>query len=459
MRLWSRQRDLLRAVRDHNFVACRAGRKVSKSCSAAVLSLWWSTTRRSGKVILSAPTADQIRDPLWVEIRKLYDVAVDRGIRLGPEPSLVPSTGWQLGPGHSITGRATNKSGRIAGKSGADQLYVLDEATDYNEEILRAIVGNLAGGGKILLISNPRQVSGTFFDAFHDKAHLWHQIHIASTESPNFHGDSIGGLATREWFERMLLDWGEGTPDWEINVEGNFPTAGLNVVVSLKLLEAAKLRWDPGAFYEAKGRLHFGVDPSRGSLDRTVIVPRRGSCLGPIKVLRGGGTTIDGGMIAGELMKLVKDFARPGERPKVKVDGIGIGVGTIDVLNASPETRAAIELCAVNSSERADDEDHYRNLRAQLHFGVRNWIRDGGGIPNDDSETARLLRGELVAPKYSYDNRGRYQVESKDDIRARIDRSPDHFDGLALSIYESPSSGYDGPLPGVKQHASPIGSW
>ena len=86
---------------------------------------------------------------------------------------------------------------------------------------------------------------------------------------------------------------------------------------------------------------------------------------------------------------------------------------------------------AVNTGERATEPDDYVNLRAELHFGFKKWLREGGAIPDD----ARL-QSELVAPKYSSDARNRLKVESKDELRKRLRRSPDRADAAMLSLVE-----------------------
>lgn len=61
---WERQTDILRAVAVHPRVAVRSGHKCGKSMSCAGLALWWICTRLRGKVVMTAPSADQVEDVL-----------------------------------------------------------------------------------------------------------------------------------------------------------------------------------------------------------------------------------------------------------------------------------------------------------------------------------------------------------------------------------------------------------
>ena len=90
-----------------------------------------------------------------------------------------------------------------------------------------------------------------------------------------------------------------------------------------------------------------------------------------------------------------------------------------------------VEAIGINSAESSDSPEEYCNLRAQLHFGCRDWLKAGGTLPGDDR-----LQAELVAPVSSLDARNRLKVESKDDLRKRLKRSPDRADALQLAVYE-----------------------
>jgi phage terminase large subunit len=398
--------------------------------------MWWAVTRPgTGRVTLTAPSFPQVNDILWPEVRLLYGRALERGYKLGPPPALDPATGWRLGQKAGVFGRTTDKPERLAGLSGAELFYIIDEASGYPEALIQAILGNLAGGGRVLMTSNPTQLSGSFYDAFHDKEHLWQGVHISSLESPNFHGGDIPGLATPEWHARQLEDWGVGTPDYEVHVLGQFPSASSDAVISVALKDAAQKVFDPELFEaeDNEDALEFGVDVARGGDDSTVIAPRRGKGLGKFRAMRGIETDT-GPKVADAVMEEVRTHRRGKEVPRVKIDCIGVGASAYDALMPYSKGRdREIELLGVNSSERSDDEERYYNLRSQLHYAVRDWLRAGAGIPSDAHH--KKLGGELIAAKSGFDNRGRHKVEPKDEIKIRLKRSPDYADALALAVY------------------------
>src|SRR5262249_2581340 len=73
----------------------------------------------------------------------------------------------------------------------------------------------------------------------------------------------------------------------------------------------------------------------------------------------------------------------------------------------------------------------FANRRAEIWWHVRDWIATGGAIPN-----LQALKQELATPIYWFDATGRKVLESKDDIKKRLQTgsSPDIADALALTF-------------------------
>ena len=83
----------------------------------------------------------------------------------------------------------------------------------------------------------------------------------------------------------------------------------------------------------------------------------------------------------------------------------------------------------VNFGGKAIKSEHYANKRSEMWDGVREWLENGGAIPNDSE-----LKSELASPTYSFDARGRKVLEPKDKLKERGLRSPDMADALALTF-------------------------
>jgi hypothetical protein len=408
----------------HEHTALRSGHKVGKSTLDAALALWWVCTRPDARVVFTSSAGHQVENILWPELRKLYQKArAPIGGRLYDDYH----KGLKLPDGREVFGITTRDAEAFAGLSGANLLFIVDEASGFPEPIFNSVFGNMAGGGKVVLTGNPTRTSGTFYDSFHAKRDAWKPLHIRSMDNPNFHGGDIPGLANPAWVEWAKKQWGVGTPAWDVRVEGNFPRLGENTVCSLAVVEDAGARWEET---RGEGLLHLGVDVGRFGDDPSVIYPRRGQrALTPTE-LRG----LDGPDVAGEVLKVARALRHDDtERPRVKVDVIGVGASVFDVLKRSKEVVAV----PIDVSSRAVDPEQYANLRAEAWFTLAAWLSGGGAIPADPD-----LEGELVAPTYSFDGQGRYVIEPKDKIKARLGRSPDHAEGLMLSVVDATPVSY-----------------
>lgn len=412
----------------------------------AAIALWFYEFFVGVRVVMTAPTWPQVDEVVWREIGILWRDCRKRGIDLGGRLYKTADNGV-VGPGdRQIFGRATDEPDNFSGISAPLVVYLVDEGSGVDDGIQEAIEGNMAGGAWLITMGNPTQLVGWFNRAFHEESHLWKTYHLSSERTPLARGlpmvDRLGkpvrGLATLEYVAGRKLAWGEDDPRYWIRVKGDFPVAGASSVVSLAALEAAVRRWVrepllmPGL---GMSRLEIGLDCARFGDDKNALCPRRGHWIGDIPT-KGSMNSIDVAGWARELilkMRTHREETGQSKRPLVKVDVIGIGAGVYDQLKAIGKDD--LEVVPVNVSEEATstDEPGYTNLRAQISFGVADFLKSGGMLPADSE-----LRSELLAPQYGFDVRGRLKVESKDDIKKRLGRSPDKADAVALAIYEAP---------------------
>ena len=75
-------------------------------------------------------------------------------------------------------------------------------------------------------------------------------------------------------------------------------------------------------------------------------------------------------------------------------------------------------------------DPQYQARRAEVYGSLNDWL-ETGAIPPEDT-----LVEELTAVRTSYTNELKLKLESKRELVARLGRSPDHADALALSTWE-----------------------
>lgn len=409
---WKKQEEILKAVRDHKRVAVRACHGVGKTKVAAWVALWFLYTHPNSKVITTAPTWHQVENLLWREIHAAH--AASR-IPLGGK---VLQTQIELGKQWFALGLSTDKPERFQGFHAEDILLIVDEASGVDQQIFDAAEGFLTStGAKLLLIGNPTQLSGEFYNAF--RSPLYHKIHISAFDSPNLKAGKVVRpyLVTQEWVEEKRLKWGEDSPLWYSRVLGEFPEQGDDTLIPLAWIEAAQQRWQALAPGEP---IELGVDVARYGSDTTVIMLRQGSRAEIVTQLRGQNTM----EIAGRTIEAL----RKTKATVAKVDVIGIGAGVVDRLE---EQRYPVQ--EMNSSEAAYDNERFVNKRAEWYWALRERFQSGDiAIPPDDE-----LASQLASLKYKFDSRGRIQIESKEEMRKRGLPSPDKADALMLAFAPS----------------------
>lgn len=131
----------------------------------------------------------------------------------------------------------------------------------------------------------------------------------------------------------------------------------------------------------------------------------------------------------------------------VSLDDVGVGGGVTDrlkeagyVVNAVKEGAKATETVVKWNPKTKKDEEmpEYANMRAQLYAGrngLANWIKRTGALDPavDWSELTRI--------RYKKNGQGLTVIESKEDMRARGEESPDVADGLMLTFYDQNAGG------------------
>ncbi|ADD02653.1 Terminase-like family protein [Thermoanaerobacter thermohydrosulfuricus WC1] len=426
---WEKQEEILKAVRDHKRVAVRACHGVGKTKVAAWVALWFLYTHHNSKVITTAPTWHQVENLLWREIHAAH--AASR-IPLGGK---VLQTQIELGEQWFALGLSTDKPERFQGFHAEHILLIVDEASGVEQYTFDAAEGFLTSiGAKLLLIGNPTQLSGEFYNAF--RSPLYHKIHISAFDSPNLKAGKIVRpyLVTPEWVEDKRLKWGEDSPLWYSRVLGEFPEQGNDTLIPLAWIEAAQQRWH---MTEAGEPVEIGADVARYGTDTTVIMLRRGDKAEIVYQLRGQDTMEVTG-------KVIDAFKKTGANV-IKIDVVGIGAGVVDRLKEQ-----GYPVQGLNVGESATDKGRFVNKRAEWYWALRERFQEGTiAIPPDDE-----LASQLASLKYKFDSRGRIQIESKEELRRRGLPSPDKADALMLAFSSTGMKPVDEKIKDIFRRAS-----
>lgn len=265
------------------------------------------------------------------------------------------------------------------------------------------------------------------------------EMPAAFEEYMHLHGLDVGQVYWA-WSKNrdMSLTFG-GSPDEFITTfkreypatdEEAFEQAGddLSRVIPLAWVRAAQARWLANRS-ATKGPMDaIGLDVAQGGPDNTCVAPWHGARLEPLTLIRGVDAT-DGPAVAGAVVSLMRDDAV-----------IAVDMGGAWGSSALTHLKTHLKLTAlgVNPAQGATKRSAcgkygFVNMRAQLHWQFREALDPVTGenleLPPDDD-----LVEELIAPTFEIKPRG-IQIESKEEIKKRLGRSPDRSDATLLGYY------------------------
>lgn len=312
----------------------------------------------------------------------------------------------------------------LAGLHAEYVMAVMDESGGIPMGVAATIDAIFAAAieAHVLQAGNPEKLEGPLYAACTTQRHLWHVIDVtgdpANPKAWVHFGRAMqqvaeGGMTPKAWAQQQIDLYGRENPWVMVNVLGQFPPASINALLGAEEVEAAMKRTVPITAYDyAQKRL--GIDVARFGDDRTTIFPRQGvAAFRPI-VLRNMRTTA----IAARAITAIDKWGQ-GDEVLTFVDDTGHwGHGVIDNM-----ITAGYPVIPVIYSDKAIDP-RYANRRCEFWMLGADWVKNGGCLPFIPE-----LIGELITPTYSFVN-GKFLIEPKEMIKARLGRSPDLADGL-----------------------------
>lgn len=459
----AQQRQLMETVRDHPKVVVPAAHSVGKSKTAARLSCWWIDAHPPGSalVVTSAPTFRQVRAVVWREIRREH--------RAGRLDGRMNQVEWVSRDGDICAFGAKPSDYDPAAWQGFHAqfvLVVLDEAAGVAAELWDQAERLTTGPQhRLLAIGNP-DYQGSYFHSMTSEPG-WHTVTLSALDSPAFTDeeppeDVAMSLVSKTWVDERAERFGIGSPTWMRQVSGEFPPQREGGIIPRPWLTQCA---HPDTFDRAVNilyvrptkvpvlwgrnmeRVQLGVDVAGGGGDMTVIRERRGLTLGRRWQIDSDDSE--------KIVDLVIDAATNTGASMIVVDSIGVGFGVLGSLRrrltSVPEMGSGktleVRVEGFNAAEAADPSPEqtwpsFANKRAQLWWMGRELSRQrlwdttlifydtAGRVLRDD-----LTADDLCAPLWE-EKKGLVVVESKDDVRAEIKRSPDDGDAALLAYWQ-----------------------
>lgn len=413
------QSDLLMRVRDKLITpneaiqeAVSSGHGIGKSAIVSWIILWSLSTFEDTKVVVTANTETQLKTKTWAELAKWYRLFIGKHWF-----TLTATALYSASPEHEKTWRAdmipwsVEKTESFAGlhNKGKRIVLIFDEASAIADKIWEVSEGALTDKDTQILwfaFGNPTRNTGRFFDCFNKFRHRWHGNHVDSREVSITNKDQIN-----KWVE----DYGENSDFVKVRVKGEFPNASDTQFIPINYVDdACKRQLIPSQFTFAPKILT--CDPAWTGGDETVIGIRQGLMFRILAVYPKNDNDLT---IAGYLANFQ-------DREKADAVFIDFGYGT-GIYSAGVTMGRNWQLIQFGSESHTQG---YKNKRAEMWGLMKDWLKDGGCIPDD-----QVLASDLIGPEYWIDIKtGATVLESKEDMKARNLPSPNRADALALSF-------------------------
>lgn len=440
--LTEEQENIVLSVWKNKYTGVKAAHNVGKTFIEACIVLTYVSLYYDSIVITTAPTARQVKDLLWTEINKLFDKSeyeIGGDMRVA---SIIKGPRWFAEGITTETGKEEQSAVKFQGYHAKRILVVLDEAVGVNPAIWEAVDGIASSEkSKVLALGNPSTINCAF------KKHMdrkdWNTFSISALSHPNIKRkkEVIPGAVSYKWVKNKIAQWCKRTQEIpEENTEhvfsfesklyipnslflwkilGEFPGDISNGIVPLIKIQHAMSRTRPQFSDDDENICHMGIDVARFGTDYSVFALNKNNHFTIFPFYK-----LDTANITGEAINLIKTY----KPSRVAVDCDGVGAGVYDNLKeAKNENIIDTELYEIHSGlipvPLGQTED-FVNLRAQMYWLFRN---DIGGISleqNDDLEEG------FSTIRYFFNTKGKIQIESKDEIRKRLGRSPDAEDAI-----------------------------
>lgn len=404
-------------------------------------------------------TGENLRDNLWAEMARWQNEspfllqafqwnAQRITSRDHPETWFLAAKAWAKSADLEAIGRT------LSGLHARYPFYLIDEAGDIPPNMIKSAEQGLTSceDGLIITAGNTTSQTGLLYEVAvrgrsqldADGKPIWEVVSITADPDDPKRTPRV----PVEWARQQIELYGRENPWVMAYVLGLFPPGSIDALLSADDVEKAmNIHPRPEQYSWAQKRI--GVDVARFGDDRTVLFPRQGMASLTPRVMRHARDSAVSVHIAGAVMAKKIEWQEKdltyGEEEILAFfdDTVGWAHGAVDVMRAAGHVVYAIQFNGPANDPR------YFNLRAEMWMKMADWIKAGGSLPNMPE-----LVSELSAPTYFFHN-GKFQIESKDQIKKRLGRSPDLADALALTFAIPDMPGGMTKLPGAGRHAAP----
>lgn len=289
----------------------------------------------------------------------------------------------------------------------------LEEANKFSEESLKVIIPTVRKDKSRLVYSfNPEFETDPIWQRFMIKKRLkTFYSHTTYEDNP---------YTTQDFIDEAIEMKNDDPNGYENVYGGELRQEGDDLLIRLLDYKQATER-----LVSDEGQIEMGVDCARYGDDQSVIVKRKGFKM--LSINEHSKLSIP------QLAQRIIFEANGDKEMPIKIDEGGLGAGVYDIVKEE-----GYNVVPVNFNNVAINPNRYHDTISEMWKEFRDNLGSYGLIHRE------RLKKELTNRKYKVDNKGRFQIESKDDYKKRMGKSPDHADAVLLSFYKKRNNFYYG---------------
>lgn len=422
-----------------------SGHGTGKSRSAGIVALWHLLFYPESVMMFTAPQIQQLRTVVWKEI----SICLDR-LRQGALSWLADYVAvfsekiyikgfektWfvfaKTAPKHSPT--------NLAGQHGDYYMVWGDEAAGIDDAVMEVAIGALThANNRAVLTSQPAKTTGFFYDTQHKLSHknggVWTALKFNGELSP---------LVSRDKLIEALYQYGSrNAPGYLIRIRGEFPELKGEFLLTRSDADAMLMRdcviadTDPYGYIiavDVGGAV--GRDSSVVTVAQVVDKQVKGRYERFVHVLDIPlySNTADINAIKARVHDLLTMY----EGATLIIDPIGSGAGLCQALRAEGVYFTEVHwgvACFKNIHKT-----YYVNKRAHAYVTMAKAV-EMGRLSVSDKVRGRYqvktqLHEQLIRVPYTFDDKARWKLLSKQDMKKQGIDSPDIADTLAFMFME-----------------------
>lgn len=416
---------VLTSLSEQKNVAVESGTGTGKTFIGGAAVLWFLDVYPGCTVVTGAPKEAQLTLHIWKEIgkfwplfQKLHPKAELGKLRILMDPPFVEwaATGFscQVGAGEESATKAQ-------GFHAKDMLIITEETPGMDPAVMTAFENTCGADNNLrLAFGNPDSQTDQLHKLTQDPAFV--AIRISALDHPNVVcGDTniVPGATSQRSVDNRANKYGKDSRLYLSRVRGICPQESSDALIRWQwLYDATRMPPERVLAIQQTGPTALGVDVANSQNgDRASI------CAGV------GGRIIEvPSWQCPDANRFATDRVIPYinmmhvHQKRVGVDVVGVGVGTFNEAK-----RVGYQLQPLNGGTKMipqrNTEELFNNLRSQMWWAFRVDLLAGEIHPPPDEE----LFQDLCEPRWTT-QAGKIVVESKEEIKERLGRSPDKGD-------------------------------